>query len=190
MRVPLAGRGHLRTWGPVILVVIGVGACGGSSNFGQREGAVLTPTTSSSHSAQVAVVRAWAAALLGGHIDAAARLFAVPSVFEDGGTPVEIRSVADARTVNRSLPCGARYVSAVWTGKYVNVLFRLTGRPGPGGTSCQGGAGLTARTAFVIQHGKIVAWIRAPDLPPAPGSGSGAPGQTPTNPSQPPPAQI
>jgi hypothetical protein len=166
-----------------MLVALGAGACGGSGASTHRAGKTLKSTSTASHSSKVSVVRAWSADLLGGHIDAAAAHFAVPSLFENGQA-VEIRSVADARAVNASLPCGAKYVSATWTGRYVNVLFRLTGRPGPGGTSCSGGVGQTARTAFLIAHGKIVAWIRAPDVAPKPGSGSGAPNPSPPSPTQ------
>jgi hypothetical protein len=56
-------------------------------------------------------------------------------------------------------------VSADQRGRFTNALFRLTGRLGPGGSDCGSGAGTTARTNFVISHGKIVAWIRAPDDP-------------------------
>ena len=47
----------------------------------------------------------------------------------------------------------------------MNALFRLTGRPGLGGSGCGGGVGQTARTNFMIAHGRIVEWIRAPDDP-------------------------
>jgi hypothetical protein len=54
----------------------------------------------------------------------------------------------------------------------VQALFRLTGRPGKGGSSCNPGVGETARTNFVIKAGRIRVWIRAPDQP---GDNQGAP---------------
>ena len=38
-----------------------------------------------------------------------------------------------ALTAQETLPCGARLISADLRGRYVNALFALTGRPGPGG---------------------------------------------------------
>jgi hypothetical protein len=63
-----------------------------------------------------------------------------------------------------TLPCGAKFISADQRGPYINALFRLTDRPGPGG-GCGAGAGQTARTNFVISARRIVEWIRAPDDP-------------------------
>ena len=57
------------------------------------------------------------------------------------------------------------WCSADQRGRYVNALFRLTGRSGLGGSTCGTGVGQTARTNFVIVGGRIVEWIRAPDDP-------------------------
>jgi hypothetical protein len=89
---------------------------------------------------------------------------------------------AVAAAANATLPCGARLVSAEQRGRYINALFRLTGRPGPGGSDCGSGVGQTARTNFVIAHGQIVEWLRAPDDPGDNGT-QGAP--TPTTPPSP-----
>ena len=95
---------------------------------------------------------------------------------------IRIRDLAQAEAANETLPCGARFISADQRGPYVNALFQLTGRPGPGGSSCGSGAGQTARTNFLIANGRITVWVRAPDdpgdngSPTAPrGSGSGTP---------------
>jgi hypothetical protein len=130
--------------------------------------------------ASVAVIRSWANALRHGDVVAAARYFAVPSVMINGviaGGNVavfKIHSAAQARYANETLPCGARLISTDMRGQYVNALFELTGRPGPGGSNCAGGAGQTARTNFVIARGRILAWIRAPSDPGD--NGGGAPG--------------
>jgi hypothetical protein len=120
--------------------------------------------------AAVAVIRGWANAIARGDLAGAAHYFAVPSVMiyapEPGGQVLaaRIQNRTAAVVANEALPCGARFISADQRGHYVNALFRLTNRPGPGG-GCGTGAGLTARTNFVIAHGQIVQWIRAPDDP-------------------------
>jgi hypothetical protein len=116
------------------------------------------------------VIRAWSSALRRGDVRGAARYFARPSEFINGSgangeTPViTIHTRAEAVAVNATLPCGAVFISADQRGRYVNALFRLTDRPGPGG-GCSSGAGQVARTNFVITRGRIVEWIRAPDDP-------------------------
>jgi hypothetical protein len=129
------------------------------------------PTGHPAATTAVDVIRGWADALRHGDVRAAARYFALPSVMINGtdatGQTVVIRIVTDtqAEVANATLPCGARLLSADQRGRYVNALFRLTGRPGLGGTDCGVGAGTTARTNFVIAHGRIVEWLRAPDDP-------------------------
>jgi hypothetical protein len=128
------------------------------------------PTGIPAEPGAVAVIRAWSSALRRGDVRGAARYFALPSVMINGPDAngnvvvVSIRSAADARAANSSLPCGAVFISADQRGRYVNALFRLTNRAGPGG-GCAGGAGVTARTNFVIRRGRIAEWIRAPDDP-------------------------
>jgi hypothetical protein len=89
---------------------------------------------------------------------------------------ITIDTPDQAAAANATLPCGAQLISADQRGRYVNALFRLTGRPGLGGTDCGGGVGTTARTNFVIAHGRIVEWLRAPSDPGDNGTGS-TPGQ-------------
>jgi len=126
----------------------------------------------------VGVIRRWADALRRGDVRGAARYFHIPSVFAPGpDQEVTLHSLADAEAANRALPCGARLISVVKLGgSLVQALFRLTGRPGPGGSTCNPGAGDTARTNFVIRSGRIRVWLRAPDEPgdnqPPPGGGS------------------
>jgi hypothetical protein len=137
----------------------------------------------------VGLIRAWSDALRRGDVPAAARYFALPSVMVNGtdtggdALVLTIGTRAQAEAANESLPCGARLISADQRGRYVNALFRLTGRPGPGGGNCGGGAGQTARTNFVIAHGMIVEWLRAPDDP---GDNGGAP--PPVTPASPQPS--
>ncbi len=129
------------------------------------------PTGIPARPAAVAVIRAWADALRHGDVRVAAGYFAFPSVMingtdaNGGAVVITIGSLAQSVAANETLPCGAAFVSADQRGRYVNALFRLTGRPGPGGSGCGGGVGETARTNFVIVRGRIVEWIRAPDDP-------------------------
>jgi hypothetical protein len=133
----------------------------------------------------VNVIRAWSDALRRGDVRGAARYFALPSVMINGGDSsgsallITITTAAQAEAANETLPCGAQLVSTDRRGRYVNALFRLTGRPGPGGSDCGGGVGQTARTNFVIAHGRIVEWIRAPDDPGDNGGPRGQPAPTP-----------
>jgi hypothetical protein len=139
------------------------------------------PTGIAAPAADVAVIREWADALRRGDVSAAARYFALPSKMINGSGAgalvLDIHTAAEARAAQETLPCGARLISTDRRGKYVNALFALTGRPGPGGSNCGGGASSTARTNFVIAGGRIVEWIRAPsergDRGASPSSSSG-----------------
>jgi hypothetical protein len=130
-----------------------------------------SPTGNAASPAAIAVIRGWADALRHGDIHAAGGYFSLPSEMIPGADSsgdavvLTLRTRAQADAAQSTLPCGARFVSADQRGKYVNALFRLTGRSGPGGSDCGSGAGLTARTNFVIAGGRIREWIRAPDDP-------------------------
>jgi hypothetical protein len=146
----------------------------------------------------VRVIEGWSTALRTGHVQAAAGYFTVPAVFVNG--PQEVLLLRSRRAVeiaNRLLPCGAVYVSARQDGRYVNALFRLTDRPGPGGgpNGCGTGVGTTARVDFVIRDGKITHWLRAASEPgdrgrahlgPPPGGGTATSPGTSTVPVKPP----
>ncbi|MGZ4187809.1 MAG: hypothetical protein ACXVSJ_02260 [Solirubrobacteraceae bacterium] len=130
-----------------------------------------SPTGNPASPASIAVIRGWADALRRGNVHAAGGYFALPSEMIPGpdskgdAIVLTLRTRAQADAAQLALPCGARFVSADQRGEYVNALFELTGRSGPGGSDCGSGAGLTARTNFVIVHGRIQQWIRAPDDP-------------------------
>jgi hypothetical protein len=123
--------------------------------------------------ATVGVICRWSAALRAGDLSAAAGYFRLPSVFENGPSQVvAIHTRAQAESVNATLSCGAKVISAFRQGRYVNVLFRLTARAGPGGgrTACGSGVGLSARTVFLIRDGQIEQWLRAASRPGDPGT--------------------
>jgi hypothetical protein len=116
----------------------------------------------------VNVIKGWSNALRTGHVRAAAGYFQIPSVFVNGpGDEFVLHSFAAAVVINRLLPCGAEYVSATRHGPYINALFKLTDRTGPGGGThgCGSGTGTTARVNFIINNGKITHWLRAPSQP-------------------------
>lgn len=145
------------------------------------------PTGRSASAAEVRVITSWANALRQGYVTAAAALFKLPSALINGPdakgelSVIVIHNLAQAEAAQETLPCGAKFISADQRGRFVNALFALTGRTGPGGSNCAGGVGETARTNFLIEDGQIVDWIRAPDdpgdngSPPARGSGGGGP---------------
>lgn len=146
------------------------GSNNGGANSGVHTIPAPRPTGTPAAAASVRVIRKWSSALARGDVRAAAGYFALPSVMINGPDPagemvlLMIRTRAEAIAANAGLPCGARFISADQRGRYVNALFQLTNRPGPGG-GCGGGTGQTARTNLVIRNGLIVEWIRAPDDP-------------------------
>jgi hypothetical protein len=117
------------------------------------------------------VIRRWLAALGRGDIERAAHFFALPSKFQNTGTPVlHIDSEEERIAVNLSLTCGARAERTGAAGPYTIVLFRLIERTGPGG-GCGSGVGGTARGAILVSGGLIREWYRLPDDPADPQQG-------------------
>jgi hypothetical protein len=113
------------------------------------------------------VIRRWLAALDRGDVERAAHYFALPSTFQNTGTPVlHIDSEEERIAVNLSLTCGARAERTGGAGAYTIVLFRLVERTGPGG-GCGTGVGATARGAILVSGGLIREWYRLPDDPSA-----------------------
>lgn len=171
---------------------VALGGCGGTTHLTSQHRATRQapvpppptngvpapgPTNVPAPAASVAVIRGWADSLRRGDVAAAARYFAVPSVLVNGidnsgqAEVIHILSERVAVAANENLSCGAMLISTDLRGRYVNALFRLTERQGPGG-GCGAGAGQTARTNFVISGGKIVQWLRAPADPGDSGSSS------------------
>src|SRR4051795_13493775 len=113
------------------------------------------------------VIRRWLAALDRGDVRRAAHYFALPSKFQNTGTPVlHIDSDAERIAVNLSLTCGAKAERTGGAGAYTIVFFRLVERGGPGG-GCGAGTGGTARGAILVSGGLIREWYRLPDGPSA-----------------------
>jgi hypothetical protein len=161
------------------VLAVSPAACGGGD--GPRASATPTPTASAEREApdatqpesappdpaDVRVVRRWADTLRAGHVRAAARYFAVPSLVSNGTPPIRLETRAEAEFFNRTLPCGARLIGTEQAphGFFI-ATFRLTERPGPG--ECGDGTGETARTAFRVRAGRITDWLRVQDIESAP----------------------
>jgi hypothetical protein len=173
-----------------IAAALVLGACGSSSPTSPRTPQTTTraaappPTTTTTTTTSKAVpippatghalpstatpedvIRAWADTLRHGQIRAAARFFALPTIVANGGDPLELKTRAEVRFFNATLPCGAVLVGTEH-GPHGLVIatFRLTERPGEG--VCGTGVGHTARTAFRIRHGRIREWLRVADQQP------------------------
>jgi hypothetical protein len=113
--------------------------------------------------ASVRVIRRWLAALDRGDVTRAAHFFALPSTFQNTGTPVlTIDTERERVAVNLSLTCGARAIRTGGAGRYTIVTFRLLERPGG---DCWTGTGQTARGAILVGGGRIREWYRLPDRP-------------------------
>lgn len=160
------------------LLALGLGACGSTSDaerfslttpgtddmvVREIEGSAK-PRRGKPTPGEVRVIKGWANALRSGHLDEAARFFAVPAIVLDGTNPRRQLPDLDAvRDFNKGLPCGARLVDAErGEGSFVIATFRLTQRTGPGARPCTGQGSLAA-TAFLIEKRHIVQWLRAPD---------------------------
>jgi hypothetical protein len=113
--------------------------------------------------ASARVIRRWLAALNRGDVTRAAHFFALPSKFQNTGTPVlTVDSERERIAINLSLTCGARAIETGGSGRYTIVTFRLIERPGG---DCGTGTGGTARGAILVSRGRIREWYRLPDEP-------------------------
>jgi hypothetical protein len=112
----------------------------------------------------VDVIQQWADELRAGDVQAASDRFALPTVVQNGTSPLQLTSRRQIEVFNQSLPCGAKLTAASASGKYTIATFVLTERPGPG--ECGNGVGEAAKTAFVIHDGHITEWRRVVDTEP------------------------
>lgn len=119
------------------------------------------------------VIRAWADTLRRGDVAGASRLFALPTVVENGTPALRLSTRAAVRSFNTALPCGARFLRSVRRGRFTVATFELTQRPQG---ACGSGVGAKASVAFVVRRGKIAVWLRVagdqplPARPPTPGA--------------------
>jgi hypothetical protein len=148
----------------LLLVSAALTACGGDDGSGGSD----VPGGADPEATQV--IEDWSTALREGDVEAAADYFEIPTLAQNGTPPVPLDSREDVVAFNEALPCGAELIRATDHGDYVLATFELTERPGAG--ECGEGVGTRARTAFHIEDGLIVEWIRAvdePELEPAEG---------------------
>ena len=59
----------------------------------------------------VALINAWADTLRAGHPDKAASYFAIPSIVQNAGPVIRLRTRKAVLAFNRTLPCGAHVVA-------------------------------------------------------------------------------
>jgi hypothetical protein len=107
-----------------------------------------------------AVVRGWLEALSAGRVAQAARLFAVPSRFQNFSTVARIRTPRQALAVTASLPCGAEVTEIGGAEGFVIYEAELTDRPGG---DCGQGVGGVVRGAVRVEDGRMTEWYRLPD---------------------------
>jgi hypothetical protein len=162
-----------------LALTLTLAACGSSSKPTAQSAAPSTTTAPGSQEsvpdlpkntrpadpAAARVVRGWTDAQRASNIERASSYFAVPSLVQNGTPPRQLRTRADVRTFNASLPCGARVLKVYAFERFTVVSFRLTNRPG---ARCDG-VGHQAATAFLVRGGKITAWLRIADRPAGPG---------------------
>jgi hypothetical protein len=106
------------------------------------------------------VIDGWLRELRAGHLQRAARYFAVPTTFQNATPVMHLRTAQQVRAMVASFPCGAvatRYQAA---GRYTLVRFRLTERAGG---DCHGAAGHTTGGAIRVAGGRIREWYRLYD---------------------------
>lgn len=159
---PLAALG-------AVLMALLLAACGKSdiakrASSGAAEKVQRGPGVSPS---AVAVIEGWTDALRSGHPARAASYWAHPSAMVNGPdasgrfTVIRIHDTHDALIADETLSCGATLRGAGRKGPYVEAAFTLGPRTGPGAnsTGCRG----PALVDFLIRHGHIERWLRAPD---------------------------
>lgn len=116
--------------------------------------------------AEARVIRRWASLHRRGRLREAARVFALPSRFQNVTPILTIDTAPERRAIQESLTCGGRPVRMERAGRYVVVTFELGERPG---ARC-GGTGV-GRATLRVAGGRITEFYRhigSPDEVPAP----------------------
>jgi hypothetical protein len=148
----------------LLLVTVLLGGCGGSA---EAPKAPLQPRPSA---ADVAVIRNWGLDMQHGEVKRASALFGLPAVVANNTPEIQMTTRAEVEFFHATLPCGGRLVRAESHHGAILATFELTDRPGGG---CGSGTGHLAQAAFSLRGGKIVRWIRVPNLPGATDDGEG-----------------
>lgn len=123
---------------------------------------LATASVNDSPTATKRVVRAWSSRLNAYDNAGAARLFARPAVFVQGGSALRLETSGQIALWHRLLPCAGRIVSISVDGELATAVFRLAnGRH----RHCDA-PGQKAAAVFRVRHGKILAWVQVPVPPP------------------------
>lgn len=109
------------------------------------------------------VVRAWSARLNAYDNAGAARLFARPAVFVQGGAALRLVTSSDIALWHSLLPCAGRIVSITVKGETATAVFILAN----GKHRRCDAPGQKAAAVFRVRHGKILTWAQIPVPPPA-----------------------
>jgi hypothetical protein len=109
------------------------------------------------------VVRAWSARLNAYDNAGAARLFARPAVFVQGGAALRLVTSSDIALWHSLLPCAGRIVSITVKGETATAVFILAN----GKHRRCDAPGQKAAAVFRVRHGKILTWVQIPVPPPA-----------------------
>ena len=142
-----------------------VAGCGGGAEKGSSGSGGGAGAQAPAPNQDTRVIRRWSDLLRRGKVDGAAGLFAVPATVQNGTAPLLLDSRRLVLGFNASLPCGAELLTTTRRGPYTIGTFRLTERPGG---DCGSGGGHKAATAFRIEDGRIVEWLRVPVPTPRP----------------------
>jgi len=130
---------------------------------------VAAATGEDSPAATKQVVRAWSKRLNAYDNAGAARLFARPALFVQGGAALRLETSSDIALWHSLLPCAGRVVSITVKGETATAVFVLAN----GKHRRCDAPGQKAAAVFRIRHGKILAWAQIP-VPPPPASGPSA----------------
>jgi hypothetical protein len=154
-----------RTTAAAVLLAVAIAGCGGHEKGSSGPGSGGAGSQGPAPNQDARVIRRWSDLLRKGQVDAATALFAVPATVQNGTGPLLLDTRRLVFGFNASLPCGAELIATTRRGPYTIGTFRLTERPGG---DCGTGGGQKAATAFRIEGGKIVEWLRVPVPDPRP----------------------
>ena len=125
---------------------------------------VASAEATDSPTATKRVVRAWSARLNAYDNAGAARLFARPALFAQGGVTLRLETAADIALWHRLLPCAGRIVSISVKGDRATAVFVLAN----GKNRRCDAPGVKAAAVFRIRGGKIRSWEQVPVPPTGP----------------------
>jgi hypothetical protein len=150
---------------PRVLLALALGltlaACGGGGDDNAKP--APPKPVAKKESAEARVIRTWTDELRRGHIGKATAQFSLPAIVSNSGPAVTLKTRAEVRFFNLSLPCGAKLRRTIKGKHYTIATFELVDRVG---SRCDGTGNLAA-TAFAFRKGKISEWRRV-TVPPEP----------------------